>query len=110
MTEPTGKESAYNNEWYTNRQLFEMIVSMQKQMHELITEMKMQNKLSIQLKDQISNEYTNLHSRMKHVEEAISKAENRSQGKSSVAEGIRLWGAWLIAAAALAYSVFFNRP
>lgn len=77
-------------EWYTNRDLFEMIQSLRGEMTALSAELA---------------RTTEAVRRYNGLRERLDALEARAAGAASVGRGIREWGGWLVAIGSLAVAV-----
>ncbi len=78
-----------DNQWYTNKDLFELINNMSSDFHDLRSEMKETRN--------IIKKYNGLREELGIVKDKVEKMQARSEGRLSVGEAIRNWGGWLFA-------------
>ena len=78
-----------NEQWYTNKELFEQLNAMQGDFRDLRAEMKETRTMIRQ--------YNGLREQINDVKEKVDEMEARQEGKQSFAEAIRQWGGWLFA-------------
>lgn len=88
-----------DEQWYSNKELFEQLNAVQKDFHDLRFEMR-------QTRDVIKK-YNGLREELGVMKEKIYRMESRAQGQYSVGEAIRNWGGWLFALITLI--VLFSR-
>lgn len=69
-----------NNQWYSNKELFEKIVELQREMQETRA---------------IIRRYNNLYEKVYNVQERIQKIEAETEGKKEFGQLIREWGGWI---------------
>lgn len=69
-------------QWYSNKDLFEQINELRDEMRETRNLIK---------------QYNGLREKVETVEDKVEKMEATSKGKNSVFEAIRNWGGWLFA-------------
>ena len=81
-------------QWYTNKELFEQLNAMQKDFHDLRSEMRETRN--------VIKKYNGLREEMGIVKEKLNRMEAKAQGRLSVGEAIRQWGGWLFALITLA--------
>lgn len=82
-----GKQS--NREWYTNKELFEQLNSMQQDFTSLRHEMS-ETRTMIQ-------RYNGLREKIDLVEKKVDYIESKSEGRNAVGTAIREWGGWIFA-------------
>nr|QRZ17763.1 hypothetical protein JUJ52_18770 [Virgibacillus sp. AGTR] len=73
-----------SEQWYTNKDLFELINGLRSEMQETRNVIK---------------KYNGLREELGVVKEKVERIEAKTEGRKSVAEAIRLWGGWLFALA-----------
>ncbi|MCC2249069.1 hypothetical protein JUJ52_08920 [Virgibacillus sp. AGTR] len=71
-----------SEQWYTNKDLFELINGLRSEMQETRNVIK---------------KYNGLREELGVVKEKVERIEAKTEGRKSVAEAIRLWGGWLFA-------------
>ncbi|WP_337970134.1 hypothetical protein [Virgibacillus salexigens] len=76
-------------QWYTNKDLFEQINSVQGEFRDLRNEMKETRN--------VIKKYNGLREELGVVKEKVERIQAKTEGRKSVAEAIRLWGGWLFA-------------
>lgn len=84
-------------EWYSNKELYELIQTLNKETIALRSEM-------LETRNLISK-YNGLREEVAVVKEKIVQIEAVSTGKNKVLEAIRNWGGWLVAIIALAINL-----
>jgi inorganic pyrophosphatase len=89
----TGNEK----EWYSNKDLFDMIQSLKEEMTQTRSIIKRYNGLR---QDMIES-----YQKINQNEEKINEIKNTEKGKHELAETIRRWGGWLVAIASLTYAI-----
>lgn len=83
-----------NNQWYSNKDLFEQI-----------------NELKIEMREtrQMIKKYNGLYSKVDNIERKVTEIESQQLGKMKLQENIIAWGGWifsLITLLILMYSTF----
>lgn len=76
-------------QWYTNKDLFELISKVQTEFHELHSEMRETR--------QLMRQYNGLREELGVVKERVDDMEAQARGRKSMGKSIREWGGWLIA-------------
>jgi len=84
-------------QWYSNKDLFEMIQRLHDELSETREIIRKYNGLRQDLGETLKLSAEN--------EKKISEISNTSQGKYELAETIRKWGGWLVAIASLIYAI-----
>ena len=69
-------------EWYSNKDLFEMVQGLTKDLQETRT---------------VIREYNGLRKDLGKTMKKVAEIEDRMTGRSQVWDGIRNWGGWIIA-------------
>lgn len=90
-----------SNQWYTNKDLFELINKLQKDMSETRTIIKKYNGLYSKL-DETKRKVDDVEKKVEHVEAV-------TEGKKNTKESIQSWGGWifgLVTLMILIYSTF----
>lgn len=77
-------------QWYTNKDLFELIMGLKTELKETRTMIK---------------QYNGLREEVQGMEKRFIEHEAVSKGKSKVAQGIKEWGGWIVAIMALLVNV-----
>lgn len=85
-------------QWYTNKELFEQLNAMQKDFHDLRSEMRQTR--------EVIKKYNGLREEIGMMKEKIHRMEARAQGRLSVSEAIRNWGGWLFALVTLIILIY----
>ncbi|MBM7598458.1 hypothetical protein JOC34_000815 [Virgibacillus halotolerans] len=75
------------NEWYTNKDLFELIGNMQQEFHGLRSEMRETRTLMKQ--------YNGLREEIGVVKDRVDAIEAKEEGRNSVGLAIRNWSGWI---------------
>ncbi|GAA0422882.1 hypothetical protein GT022_17650 [Agaribacter marinus] len=83
-----------SEQWYTNKELFEQISSIQGDFKDLRSEMQETRK--------IIRKYNGLREELGVIKEKVDRMEAESEGKESVSEAVRLWSGWLFGLLTLA--------
>lgn len=86
------------NEWFDNRQLYEMIQKLNKVIMSLRTELAVTR--------QIVSQYNNLRGRLDATEAKVNRWESAKSGKDDLKRAILAWGGWIVAIASAAWAVF----
>jgi len=76
-------------QWYTNKELFELINELQKDFRDLRSEMRQTR--------EIIKQYNGLRKELGQVRLEIDQMKSKMTGKQMVWEAIRNWGGWLFA-------------
>lgn len=77
-------------QWYTNKDLFEQILGLRSELEETRAMIK---------------EYNGLREEVHSIEKRFTELEAINRGKSKVAQGIRDWGGWIVALLAFTVSI-----
>lgn len=77
-------------QWYSNKDLFELIMELQADLKETRTMIK---------------QYNGLREEVQSMEKKFLEHEAVNKGRSKVAQGIKEWGGWIVAIIALAVNV-----
>lgn len=80
-------------DWYSNKDLFEMVQSLKVDLAETTKAVR---------------EYNNLRQTLNDVIRRVTCIEERSLGRHSVGKGIREWGGWVVGIIALMISLYIN--
>ncbi|WP_416149514.1 hypothetical protein ACM26V_00495 [Salipaludibacillus sp. HK11] len=75
------------DQWYTNKDLFEQINSVQGDFRDLRTELTETRK--------VIKKYNGLREEIGEVKTRVESMESNKKGAQSVLEGIKSWGGWL---------------
>jgi len=81
-------------QWYTNKDLFEQINRMQGEFQDLRSEMK-QTRDVIKKYNGLREEMGAMNEQIRDVKDEMEAVKNKTQGKNTVFEAIRNWGGWL---------------
>jgi len=84
-------------EWYSNKELFDMIQSLKEEMTQTRSVIKRYNGLRQDMMES--------YQKINQNEEKINEIENTEKGKHELAEAIRKWGGWFVAIASLIYAI-----
>src|SRR5699024_292355 len=76
-------------QWYSNKDLFEQITAIQNDFKDLRVEMKETRA--------IIRQYNGLREELGQVKKDIADMQSKNKGKKMLSEAIRLWGGWLFA-------------
>lgn len=82
-----------NEQWYSNKDLFEQINALSAEMRETRTMIRQYNGL----RDDLAN-----------VEKRITTIEQQAKGRHSVGKAVREWGGWLIAVLAFVFNILWK--
>lgn len=69
-----------NNQWYTNKDLFEQINALQAEMRETRA---------------IIKRYNGLYEKLDNVKKKVDRIESEQQGRNEIKEAIRQWSGWI---------------
>lgn len=83
-------------QWYSNKQLFEMIQGLKGVVTSLSTEIQLTTNEMRQTREIISK-YNGLREEISHCKQQISKMQNTAAGRKDVGKSIREWGGWILA-------------
>lgn len=86
-----------NEQWYTNKDLFEMVQSLRGEMQD--------TRLELQQTRTVVRQYNNLREQLGTCQKDILTLQQKTVGKQAVLNNIRLWGAVLIALGAFLFSI-----
>lgn len=75
-----------NGQWYTNKELFEMLQGLKTDLQETRTLIK---------------QYNGLRQRLDSCEEVLTDLVSQAKGRASVSNAIRAWGGWAVAVVSL---------
>jgi septal ring factor EnvC (AmiA/AmiB activator) len=84
-------------QWYNNKELFEMI-------QELKTEIKLTTTEMARTREIVAK-YNGLREQIEACKDKIEAIEHQAQGRYSFGKAIREWGGWLVAIASFLYAV-----
>lgn len=89
-----------DKQWYTNKDLFELITGVQKDFSDLRTEMR-ETRYMIQkyngLREELSEVKRDLGKELNEVKGEVKEIKSIQKGKSVVSKGIKDWGGWVFA-------------
>jgi hypothetical protein len=98
------KETIQQQEWYSNKQLFEMIQNMtvdfSKKIQVMTLDFAQQTgglKSELEETRRIIREYNGLRKSLNEVCDKVGAMEEKGHGKKELGENIRNWGGWIIA-------------
>ena len=78
-------------QWYSNKELFEMVQSL---------------KIDLKETNSLIKEYNGLRKRLDQCELTLVDLCSQSKGRSAVAKGIREWGGWIIAICTVLITIY----
>lgn len=87
-------------QWYTAKDLFEMVQELQKGVKDLSTQLQLTSLEMKQTRDIVAK-YNGLREEIKTCGDRIDTLENQSIGARNVMKAIREWGGWIVAILAL---------
>ena len=87
-----------DKQWYDNKALFEQMLSMKEDFHELQFEMK-ETRTMIK-------KYNGLYGKVADVKAAVAEIEAKEEGRQSVGSAIRNWGGWIFGLASFLVLLF----
>lgn len=93
-------------QWYSNKDLFERIMDLQKEMRTIP-----QLRQEMEETRRIIKKYNGLYEKLDNVKRKVDHIESVTEGKNSTKEAIRQWGGWLfgfITLLVLLYTTFIN--
>ena len=76
-------------QWYSNKELFEQMLSMKEDIQSLRAEMRETR--------EIIRRYNGLREELFKVKDEVEEMKAKTEGRNSVFEAIRNWGGWLFA-------------
>jgi hypothetical protein len=85
-----------NKQWYTNKDLFELINHMQGDFRDLRSEMK-ETRSAIKKYNGLREEVGSARKEIDGVKEEVEIIRAMAKGRSSVWTDVRLWGGWIVA-------------
>lgn len=94
-----------NGQWYSNKELFEMINETNQKLFQQIIELQKEMKET----RAIIKKYNGLYEKVHIVEKRVEQIESEQEGKRSAQENFIKWGGWifsLITLLILMYSTF----
>jgi uncharacterized protein YhaN len=91
---------AEKEQWYTNKDLFEMLQSLRAEMQSTRAE--------LQETRTVVKQYNDLRKQLAACQQDIMEIRQQAAGRSKVWDNIRLWGGWFVAFMALVVSVYVN--
>ncbi|WEG14170.1 hypothetical protein PU629_07335 [Pullulanibacillus sp. KACC 23026] len=83
-------------QWYTNKELFEQINVMRGEFKDLSNEMR-ETRNMIKEYNGLRDEVGKYRKEVEELKEALDVLQAKAEGRSSVLEGIKSWGGWIIA-------------
>lgn len=83
-------------QWYTNKDLFELINNMQGDFKNLRSEMR-ETRIMIKQYNGLREEIGETKKEVQEVKDKVENIESRGQGKKAVFDGIVKYGGWIIA-------------
>lgn len=87
-------------QWYTNKDLFELINRMQGDFRDLRSEMR-ETRAAIKKYNGLREEVGQAREEVGQIKEQVKALQAKAEGRFSVWEGIRNWGGWIVAILAL---------
>lgn len=87
-----------DDQWYTNRDLFEMVQKLADDTKDLRSELRITR--------EAVRKYNNLRETIDNVAERIDAIEQQAVGRYTVGKAIREWGGWIIAVVTFLYLIF----
>lgn len=82
------------HQWYTNKELFEQLVDLNKDFESLRGEMK-ETRILIKQYNGLKEQVEEAKKDTAVLKERVGTIENREQGKSTAWDNIRNWGGWV---------------
>lgn len=86
------------DQWYTNKDLFEMVQALRADMQDTRAELQ-ETRVAVR-------QYNNLREQLGECQRDVLAMQQKTMGRSAVADGIRLWGAVIIALVAFLYTLY----
>ncbi|SFP19399.1 hypothetical protein [Salibacterium halotolerans] len=84
-----------NNEWYSNKDLFEQLNDVRADFHGLRTEMK-ETRTMIKQYNGLREEVGEVRNKIEKVKGQVNQIEAQAQGRSKTWDAIRVWGGWIV--------------
>lgn len=84
-------------QWYTNKELFEMVQGLKEDMQAMSQELKQTR--------EIVARYNSLREELENCKDRIDALQNQAIGRYSVGDAVVRWGGWLVAVGTLILSV-----
>lgn len=92
-------------QWYTNKELYEMINDFKLSLTQ--TKIEMQNTQKELLETQkLVREYNGLRRELMDTRRRVEAWEQRARGRMAVADGIRAWGGWILAILSFVWTLY----
>lgn len=85
-------------EWFSNKDLYEMVQSLKVDMADVSKELQETRK--------IVSRYNGLRQQLDECSRKIVEMESKAAGRSSVGQAIREWGGWLVGMISLATALW----
>ncbi len=85
-------------QWYTNKELFEMVQGLKEDMQAMSQELKQTR--------EIVARYNGLRQQIEECSRKILAIENRAAGQSAVGRAIREWGGWIFGLVSLGVTLY----
>lgn len=81
------------SDWYTDKDLFEMIQGLKQDLNETLITIK---------------KYNGLWEKFDNVDHRLTAIEQQAVGRSTVGRSIREWGGWIVAIISLLMSIYLK--
>ena len=91
-------------QWYTNKDLYEMIATLKVELATTLRVIREYNGLREQITTQAKRTAA-IEDGLSDVQLHISGCQNYAKGKSAVGQAIRDWGGWIVAIVVLAVNI-----
>jgi hypothetical protein len=85
-------------QWYSNKDLFEMVQSLRGEMQSTRAELQ-ETRIVVK-------QYNDLRKQLAGCQKDILEIRQQAAGGSKVWDGIRLWGGWIVAILAFFYTLY----
>lgn len=89
-----------NQQWYSNKELFEQILSMKEDFNQLRLEMRQTREIIKKyngLREKIIDNQRYVDKEIQAIKTEVKEMQARNKGKSNVLTAIREWGGWIVA-------------
>ena len=96
-----------NNQWYTNKDLFESIGALKEDFSDLRGEMK-ETRIILQRYNGLSEDIARIREENASTMIILNDLVSKSSGKNAVLDGIRKWGGWVVAIITM-FILIFNQ-
>ena len=92
------KEGNKPEQWYTNKEIYEMVQNLTLDLRDTRADLKAYNELK--------NDVAWCMDQIKFISNQARSSAGVTMGESNIWEGIRIWGGWILALAMVAYHLW----